>query len=174
MSAGVNEKILRDRILSLSKSKVWETARGEWALEQISMCSMRGAHECLCTHFPIVELCHLTNHQTGASAIVGNVCVQRFLGIPSAVLFRGFKRIAQNPGKAPSAEVIGYAFTRDWIDTEERDFLERTLRKRRLSAADMMTRMRLSNRLASYARQTEREVQTKLGDARAAAEGVSR
>jgi len=164
--SGVNEQMLRQRILALSESKDWEAARKEWTLGLISMCSMRSANECLCTHFPIVELCHLTNGKTGATAIVGNVCVQRFLGIPSAVLFRGFKRISADPKKAPSIHVISYAHDREWIDDEERRFLERTLRKRNLSSADLMDRVRLSNRLASYARHTEREVQTRIDQAR--------
>lgn len=162
-----NEQILRERILDRSYSTEWEAARLEWRLEQVTMCSLRHAVECLCTHFPIVELCHLRNERTGATAIVGNVCVQRFLGIPSAVLFRGFKRIGADPRKAASSAVIEYAARSGWLDEHERAFCERTIRKRNLSGPDMAMRMRINGKLSIRTRDAEHEVQTRLNAARA-------
>ena len=42
---------------------------------------------CLCSHFPIKEICVIRNRVNGVRAEVGNVCVKKFLGLPSGKIF---------------------------------------------------------------------------------------
>ena len=45
----------------------------------------------------IKEHCYITNRITGESTYVGNVCINRFIGIDTGNLFDGLKRIAKDP-----------------------------------------------------------------------------
>ena len=162
----MNEQILRQEILARSVATDWESAKKEWQLERVEFCSMRDAEACLCTHFPIMELCFLRNERNGQNAMVGNVCVQKFLGIPSAVIFRGFKRIMADPAKAASLDVIKYAFKQRWISDWERTFCEDTVRKRRLSNVQLSKRIEINLRLADRVREVQADVDTRLNGIR--------
>src|SRR5665647_3036704 len=98
MGDGYNFKVLSAKILKLSKATDWETARKEWAL--IDIHESDEPETCLCEHFPIIEICEIRNNVTQHRTEVGNVCVKRFLGIRSDLIFAALKRIKKDSNKS--------------------------------------------------------------------------
>jgi hypothetical protein len=142
---GYNFSRLRDAILLLSTSKQWDSARLEWRLNHIF--EVDEPEECLCGHFPIVEVCVLINKQNGNVAEVGNVCVKRFLGIRSDKIFSCIKRIRSDSDKAPNAETVELLFGRGLISTWERTFSLDTLRKRNLTFGQLQKRREINEKI---------------------------
>lgn len=157
-----NQETLRREILQRSVSETWDSALAEWDLHRIEFTSLREPEVCLCGHFPIVELCYLLNRHNGVEVLVGNVCVQRFLGIPSETLFRGAKRIMLDPSKAASQGVIEYARRQGWITDWERDFCESVIRKRKLSSAQLGKRIEINRRIAERVASARLNAVTKM------------
>jgi len=132
-------------ITELSDSKVWDTAKLEWTLAEIIF--EAEPDTCVCGHFPILEVCVITNRINGNRARVGNVCVKKFLGLPSNKIFEAIARVAKDDTKALNVEAIEFAFERGWIDEKSRDFYLNTWRKHAgLSTKQLQWRQRL-NRL---------------------------
>jgi hypothetical protein len=102
MSDGYNFQQLKAEILKLSRATDWEVAKKEWKLVDIS--EVEEPETCLCGHFPIIELCAIHNSTTGKSTDVGNVCVRRFLGFRSDLIFQSLKRIRKDIQKSLSAD----------------------------------------------------------------------
>ena len=80
MPATHNLETLRAAILELSLAKDWKSAVQEWSLESIEVLDHGESGRCLCGHRPIKHLCHLLNGRNRNAAIVGNVCVNHFVG----------------------------------------------------------------------------------------------
>lgn len=138
----MSQKQLAQAIVARSFASSWAQAKREWALESVYFAS--APDECLCGHFPIIELCVLRNQQNGAEAIVGNVCVKKFLGLPSDRIFNGLKRIQANTAAALNEAAIRYAHTRSWINDWEQDFYLNTWRKRELTGAQAAKRREIN------------------------------
>ncbi|WP_227286542.1 hypothetical protein [Boseongicola sp. H5] len=142
MSDGYNFRQLKAAILAMSKATDWETARKEWAL--VDIIEADEPETCLCGHFPIVEICAIHNRVTGHSTEVGNVCVKRFLGVRSDLIFTGIKRIRKDPTKSLNADSIAFFRQRGLINDWEYGFLQDTMKKRNLSLKQMGTRKRIN------------------------------
>lgn len=125
-------------LLPDSVAPTWAAAQYEWELERIEILrEMTESGEfvnhrygaCRCGHEPIVELCIIKNKLNGNEAVVGNVCVKKFLGIDNGELFQGVKRIQKNMNAAPNRSIIQYAWERKLIASEhELAVLQRTTR----------------------------------------------
>lgn len=133
-------------IIEASAASTWDQARLEWALETIYRAEE--PESCLCGHYPIIEICVLRNRVNGNEVVVGNVCVNKFIGLPSDAIFRGVKRVTKDRDKAPTPEAIDYAFKKGWINQWERDFSFATLRKRNLSVKQAAKRRQINDRIA--------------------------
>ncbi len=94
MEDGYNFRQLSKEILAKSRAEDWETARKEWALVDIIEADEPEA--CLCGHYPIMEICEIRNRVTGITTEVGNVCVKRFLGVRSDLIFTAVKKIRKD------------------------------------------------------------------------------
>lgn len=129
-------------IVDLSDSKIWGAAKLEWELDYIYW--DHDATNCLCGHYPIKEVCVLLNKINGNTAIVGNVCVNRFVGIPSKKLFDGINKIRKRIDKAVNYETIGYAFNKGWLNSNSYSFYCNTLLKRKLSDKQMQWRISIN------------------------------
>jgi hypothetical protein len=116
-----NFKILREEILVRSVSKVWELAVGEWELIEITQ---RSPGICLCTHQPIVNHCILRNNLNERIAVVGNVCVKRFMGINADKLFRSLRRTAANTRIPFCLELWCMAQRNYWISGTAANFYD--------------------------------------------------
>lgn len=145
MSEGYNFKQLSQQILALSEASDWETARKEWAL--VDIIEADEPETCLCGHYPIIEICEIHNRVTGHSAEVGNVCVKRFLGFRSDLIFAGVKRVRKDPEKGLNADCIAFFRQRNLLSDWEYGFLQDTMRKRNLSAKQMATRVKINRKI---------------------------
>jgi hypothetical protein len=126
---GSREKLIRE-IVALSYSDNWVQAKKEWSLELVYFSS--GEQHCLCGQL-IKECCVLTNIKNSSSAIVGNVCVNKFMEIESDKIFKSVKKIQKDLSKSLNKETINYAHQKNWINTWERDFYLNISHRRKLS-----------------------------------------
>lgn len=126
-----NQFKLFKEITALSVARTWEEAKLEWDLKHVYREDV--PQTCLCGHTPIIEICVLQNRLNGNFADVGNVCVTKFLGLASDLIFSGLKRISKDGNKALNEAAINYAFEQGWINEWEKTFCFNTMRKRKLS-----------------------------------------
>lgn len=145
MANGYNFQQLQTEILALSRAKDWETARKEWKLIWISEADE--PESCPCGHFPIIELCTISNATTGNTIEVGNVCVKRFLGFRSDLIFASVKRIRNNGSKSIGADAAVFFHERGILNSWEYGFIQSTYRKRNLSNRQMATRRTLNTKI---------------------------
>jgi hypothetical protein len=103
----------------------------------------------------------LRNKLNGRTTEVGNVCVKKFLGLPSEKIFQALHRVASDDSKALNAEAIQHAYDRSWINDWEKTFYFDTMRKRKLSDKQRRKRKQI-NRLVL--RQTRRRRSTTQRD----------
>ena len=151
MVDGYNFQQLKAAILALSRATDWEAARLEWKMVGISEADE--PETCLCGHFPIVELCSIANRVTGNSTDVGNVCVKRFLGFRSDLIFASIKRIRKDVDKSIGAEAAVFFRERGVINDWEYQFQQGTLAKRNLSVKQLASRHTINRKvLAAVAR----------------------
>ena len=139
-----NFERLREHILPLSKSKNFEAARVEWILESVEVSDEFDS--CSCGQ-DIKEHCYILNKVTGHRTYVGNVCVNRFIGIDTGSLFDGLRRIRENSAANPNLAVIAYAEARGFLFEKEPDFLRATVRKRVLSSAQKAWKEKINRRI---------------------------
>ena len=137
---------LTQGIIELSESKNWDSAKLEWCLLEVYEAEV--PETCLCGHFPIIEICVLSNKRNGNTTRVGNCCVKKFIGLPSDKIFQAIKRIRKDNEKSLNAEAIQYAHDRDWINDWERDFYLDIMRKRKLSAKQLRKKIQINEKLS--------------------------
>lgn len=147
MRDGYNFKQLKAAILSMSMAPEWESAKSEWKLVGIGESDT--PETCLCGHFPIIELCTITNRVTNKTTDVGNVCVKRFLGFRSDLIFAAIKRIRGDIDKSINAEAAIFFHERGIINDWEYGFQQNTFRKRHLTGAQMATRHSINRKILS-------------------------
>lgn len=145
-----NEYQLTKRIVELSEADQWPLARAEWDLQEIYFEDEPST--CLCTHFPIIEICVLRNRKNGNVAEVGNVCVNKFIGIPSKIIFDGLKRVSKDNDRALNSAAAHFAFRKGWVNDWEYGFLSNTSRKRVLTGKQLAKRQEINRRVLAKMR----------------------
>jgi hypothetical protein len=105
MGHGYNFEQLRAEMIARSREQEWDQAKLEWDLEDVFRVSEE--RDCLCGHNPILQICTLRNQLTRQTAEVGNVCVERFLGMRSKRIFSAIKRIRDDGNRSLNKEAIG-------------------------------------------------------------------
>lgn len=143
----MSEFQLSKGIISRSISNTWDEAKLEWSLSEVY--EDEEFDTCLCGHYPIKEICILTNKKNRNTAKVGNCCVKKFIGLPSHLIFQAVKRIRTDNEKALNAEAIDHAHSKGWINSWERDFSFNTMRKqkRTMTEKQLATRKKINNRM---------------------------
>lgn len=128
-----NFERLKEHILPLSSAQTFDIARREWSLAGIEV--SEDWDSCPCGQ-EIKEHCFIHNRVTGERTHVGNVCINRFIGIDTGTLFDGLKRIAGGEPARANEDLIQHAFALGYLhDAKERDFLMSIRFKRKLSPA---------------------------------------
>lgn len=142
-----NEFKLSTEIIALSVADTWEVARSEWIVEDVF--KEDEPDTCLCGHYPINEMCYLRNRLNRNRALVGNICVKKFLGLPSDRIFSSVYRITKDPGLALSAEAILHARDKKWISDWEYQFYDNTFKKRQagMSQKQLDKRVEINQRV---------------------------
>lgn len=125
MGDGYNFQQLKSEILARSKAQDWAVAKKEWKLVAVSEADE--PETCLCGHTPIIELCRIRNSVTGNSVEVGNVCVKRFLGLRSDLIFQSIKRIRKDPDKGLNADATAFFYEQGIINNWEYKFQQSTM-----------------------------------------------
>jgi hypothetical protein len=146
----VSQSQLITEILERSVAQTWDEARREWSLYEIYEADE--PETCLCGHFPIIELCVLSNRHNGIQATVGNCCVKNFIGLPSDRIFQAIKRIRRDPSNSLNPEAIQHAFDRQWITEWERDFYLTIMRKRNLTEKQSAKKLQINDRVLRHVR----------------------
>jgi len=141
---GHNFERLKEHILPLSNARNFDTARREWDLIDIEL--SEEFDNCPCGQ-DIKELCHITNRISSNTTYVGNVCINRFIGIDTGNTFAGLKRIAQDPSANPNEDLIEHAYRLGYIFEKEYGFLMGTRRKRNLSEKQLAWKQKINRRI---------------------------
>lgn len=140
-----NFERLKAHILPLSIASNFYAAKNEWKLVDVEI------HEdfdsCPCGQ-PIKELCYIENQLNGNKTYVGNVCVNRFIGIETGSLFAGIKRISLDETANANEDLIIHAYNLGYIyDEKEYNFLMQTKNKRILSDKQMAWKKKINRRI---------------------------
>lgn len=139
-----NFERLKAHILPLSDAQQFDAARGEWELVGVEV--SEEFDNCPCGH-EIKEHCYIENKVTGHKTYVGNVCINRFMGLETGNLFAGLKRIKADPGANPNHDLIEYAHKLGYIFEREYSFLLQTRFKRKLSPKQKAWKEKINRRI---------------------------
>lgn len=140
-----NFERLKAHILPMSRSGSFDIAKTEWDLVAVEI--SEDWDNCPCGQ-DIKEHCYIENRVTGSKTYVGNVCINRFIGIDTGTLFDGLKRIAKDPEANPNVAVIEYAWERGFLFGEnEYRFLLSTAHKRALSERQAAWKRKINRRI---------------------------
>lgn len=131
-------------ILPLSRAKVFDIARTEWRLVAVEISEEFDNYPC---GQEIKEHCYIQNSVTGHETYVGNLCINRFIGIDTGNLFGGLRRIAEYDTMNANADVIEYANERGFLHDTEYDFLMCTRLKRTLSDKQKAWKRKINRRI---------------------------
>lgn len=141
-----NFERLQAHILPLSMANTFSAARLEWVLVGIEI--SEEFDNCPCGQ-EIKEHCWIENKLTGHKTYVGNVCINRFLGIDTGTLFDGLKRIAKNSQANANLDLIIHAYKFGYIYESEYSFLMSTRLKRNLSARQIAWKEKINRRITN-------------------------
>jgi hypothetical protein len=142
-----NKYRLTTEILALSEATGWDLAKEEWDLADLFRAGEDEPGRCLCGRFPIYECCVIRNRETGHKAMIGNVCVRKFLGLPADKIFAGMNRIARKLLAAMTSEALAFARERSWVNDREFEFYADTARRRSLTAKQSAYREAINRRV---------------------------
>ena len=137
---------LIEEIISRSKSNTWDEAKREWFFNTVEFANRSSKKTCLCGHYPIVELCHLTNRYTNEDVVVGNVCVTKFMhvDIPVSQIIPSILRIKDNLSNSINEKLLDVVIDKNLINEWEIKFYSNTIRKRKLSFLQEDKRKRIN------------------------------
>lgn len=141
-------------IIRLSENPTWELAKREWDILNIYDVEGDEPETCLCGHHPIIEVCELVNRNNGNTTIVGNHCVNKFLDLPSELLFSGIRRIKENVEKSLNAVTINHALDKKWVTKWEYDFYLDIFRKRKLTEKQANKKREINERILKNMKRT--------------------
>ncbi len=141
-----NLERLSAHILPLSHASDFESARKEWKLVGVEI--SEEFDNCPCGQ-DIKEHCHIENAITKNKTYVGNVCINRFLGIDTGNLFLGLKRISTTPTANANEDLIIHAYKLGYIYENEYKFLMETKLKRKLTLSQLVWKEKINRRITN-------------------------
>ena len=141
-----NFEKLKEHILPLSNSTDFHHAKNEWKLVGVEI--NEDWDNCPCGQ-SIKELCYIENQLNNQKTYVGNVCINKFIGIDTGNLFAGLKRIAKNDSANANEDLIIHAYKLGYIFENEYSFLMDTKHKRKLSEKQLAWKQKINNRITS-------------------------
>ncbi len=139
-----NFEHLKAHILPLSEATAFNEAKNEWKLVDVELHDEFDS--CPCGK-AIKELCYIQNQLNGNNTYVGNVCINRFIGIETGNLFAGLKRIALDDTANANEDLIDHAYRLGYIYENEYKFLMQTRRKRNLSPKQLAWKLKINQRI---------------------------
>lgn len=137
---------MKEHILPLSQSDDFYYAKNEWLLVGVEI--KEEWDSCPCGQ-DIKELCYIENQLNGNKTYVGNVCVNRFIGIETGNLFAGLKRIASDDNANANEDLIIHSYKLGYIYEREYQFLMQTRLKRKLSEKQLNWKQKINRRITN-------------------------
>ena len=129
-----NGQVLKANLLVLSSSKDWPSAKQEWKLHDIYILEENDEKEkCSCGHYPIKEVCILKNEINNNTAVVGNVCVKRFMDNIKYVDLSSILKVKKSNTKSVSENILELSYKKGYIIKKDYNFYKDIYRKRKLS-----------------------------------------
>lgn len=152
MGTGYNFAQLQQEVFVRSEEKAdWLLCKNEWRVHDIYRVGEK--QTCLCGHHPIYQICDLINEITRQHADVGNVCVQKFIGLRSKRLFAALDRISKDPKRSLNKEAIElYTHLRVIGASEAEEYLSFYRKRRNVSDEQYEFKEAINNRITEYAR----------------------
>lgn len=139
-----NFERLKGHILPLSNASEFHIAKNEWKLIGVEI--HEEFDECPCGQ-PIKELCYIENQLNKNKIYVGNVCINRFIGIETGNLFAGLKRIAIDDTANANEDLIIHAYRLGYVFEKEYNFSMQTKNKRKLSQKQIEWKQKINRRI---------------------------
>ena len=154
--AAVSNWKLPEELVALSVGKSWPGVLKEWKLSYVEFLEHGEESEtCLCHHYPIREVCHITNIENDALAIVGNCCITKFGDDESVFagthkIFDAFKRIQKDVEASANKELIEYAYNKGAINDKGYQFYVKIWRKRKLTGSQLGWKRDLNRKIIRH------------------------
>lgn len=140
---------LIQKIIELSESNYWETAKKEWIFEMIYV--SEEPQTCLCGHFPIINICVIGNVNNKNSTEVGNCCINKFLGMDDGnKILPSINRLKEDLSKSMSLESLDYLYDKNVISKKEYDFYSDIQKKRNLSLKQSSFKQSINQKLLNF------------------------
>lgn len=140
-----NEYILKQVIIENSVAKIWDLARLEWKLADIE--KSKDPETCSCSHFPIIELCWITNKINNKTLLVGNCCVNKFFDIDSGLMFDSIKKVLTDNKKSFNPTIINFYYELGIINEWELKFYIDIWRKRILTNKQKEYKLKINKKI---------------------------
>jgi hypothetical protein len=149
-------EILEACITARSVSDDWGAVVKEW--------DIKGSHayadprtrqksgRCLCTH-GIQEHVHIYNGSTDWLSVVGNCCIEEFMGLKSKAISHGLAKMREDPTKPMPKAVIDFAEQRGWLSALQSKQCRSNLlnrRKKNLSPIELLDQERFNHLVLRY------------------------
>lgn len=141
---------LQTHILARSAATEWLKAVAEWTIDVPDFIEDdEPLATCPCSHYPIRELCWLSNHVTAQRTFVGNVCIKVFMQMSHVIgIVDGFQRVrADRSAGALNEAAIAFAHRNRWINEWEHSFYLDTWRKRKLTPLQAAHRQEINQKV---------------------------
>lgn len=140
---------LIEEIIDLSEAHIWDFAKLEW--EFTSAYYSDEEQKCLCGHYPIRNICVITNKINSALTEVGNCCINKFLGIDDGnKIFTSIKRIKEKPKSSMSAEVLEYLYSKNAISDFDYKFYKSIFRRTSMSLKQWDIKEKINQKLLDF------------------------
>jgi len=140
---------LTEEIISLSESKLWDSAKNEWRFEFAYYAEE--LQSCLCGHYPIRNICVIKNRINAVVTEVGNCCINKFLGIETGnKIFSSIKKLREDLTASMGAEVIDYFYRKGGMSDFDYKFYQSIFRKRNMSAKQMEIKEKINRKFLNF------------------------
>lgn len=157
-----NFEVLREEILKRSDAQTWQAAKKEWNMIYVTR-EESGTARCLCGHAPIKELCVIENLVNGNTAIVGNVCIHKFLGFRPDLIIDSIDRIAEDDTRTISTDALAFLKVHDVLNPREYEFTEQRMHKNagKMSESQLNFRRSVNRKILGWFEKRRRELQAR-------------
>jgi hypothetical protein len=140
---------LTEEIIKLSVSTKWDSAKLEWHFENAY--ESEEPQTCLCSHFPIINICVIKNKKNNLTTEVGNCCINKFLGIEEGnKIFTSIKRLKNDPTRSMGIDAIEYLKKKRILNDFEYEFYNDIHKKRNLSEKQLEIKKRINKKLIDF------------------------
>ncbi len=129
-------------IIENSVSKIWDSAKLEWSMEDIY--DVSDPETCSCGHYPILEICIIKNNNNQKTLMVGNTCVKKFLRLSSDKIFKSKKQVKKDLSKSFNQETVDFCFNKNVINQWQKNFYLDIIKKRSLSDKQLVKKKEIN------------------------------